>query len=87
MTKSSDDAGDEVAAPYGIGVDQHLGSFLERWLTQDTGPYCRFCRVEPVGDVAPPKKFCSDGCREQFQVVMEARSAIGQRDLQQRGYD
>jgi hypothetical protein len=42
---------------------------------------------EHVGDVPPAEKFCSEECEDRFETVMDARIAIGKRDLQQRGYD
>ena len=68
-------------------LDQHIGSLIEGWVTRDTGEFCRFCAVEHVGDVPPDEKFCSQDCEEAFQTVMEARAAIGERDLELRGYD
>lgn len=68
-------------------LDQHIGSLLEAWTTRDTGEFCRFCAVEHVGDVEPDEKFCSEDCETAFQTVLAARVAIGDRDLDERGYD
>lgn len=67
-------------------LDQELGWLLESWTTRDTGEGCRFCNT-PVGDVPNEEKFCDETCEERFEQVMEARVAVGKRDLQQRGYD
>ena len=68
-------------------LDQRIGTMLETWTTRDTGAYCRFCADERVGDVDEQDKFCSSKCRERFDQVLEARVAIGSRDMDQRGYD
>lgn len=68
-------------------LDQQLGSILEAWVTQETGDRCRFCRQERVRDASKNDRFCSEGCREDFKQVQQARLALGQRDLEQRGYD
>jgi hypothetical protein len=69
-----------------MNLDQRIGSILEAWVNRDTGEGCRFCN-EPVGDVPAMEKFCSEECEDRFETVMDARIAIGKRDLQQRGYD
>lgn len=69
-----------------MDLDQQIGSILEAWINRDTKGVCRFCN-EPVGDVAPDERFCNDECKDRFETVMDARIAIGKRDLQQRGYD
>jgi len=63
-------------------IDQQIGSLLERWLTASIPDHCSFCRVEETDE-----EFCSEECEENFQTVMDARLAIGRRDLEQRGYD
>lgn len=78
-------------------LDQAIGSLLERWLNEDTGELCTFCREERVRlkppDVSEPagdwdgEKFCSRTCADRFGKVFEARLEIGKRDLDQRGYD
>lgn len=69
-------------------LDQQIGSRLEAWTTRDTGAYCRFCADEHVGENVPAsERFCSATCENRFETVMEARIALGQRDLDQRGYD
>ena len=73
-------------APYGEGVDRMIGSYLERWITMDTGIYCRFCRVEVAREDGAGDYCCGD-CEDSFRAVMEARIEIGNRDLDQRGYD
>lgn len=79
---------DNPHAPYWkISIDQQIGSLLERWATRDTEEYCRFCAVEHVGDVEPDAKYCSEQCERRFQRIMEARIALGKRDLSLRGYD
>lgn len=74
--------------PYAVSqLDQTIGSQLEAWLTRETGDYCRFCATVLVGDVEPEERFCSESCEEDYQLVRDARIAIGKRDLEQRGYD
>lgn len=67
-------------------LDQQIGSYMEAWINRDTGENCRFCN-EHVGDVPPDERFCDAECEEEFNRVMEARIAIGERDMDQRGYD
>lgn len=69
-------------------LDQKIGSLLEAWINRPTGEAnCRFCE-EPLEEEKPAnKRYCSDDCEKALRKVMEARIAIGERDLQQRGYD
>lgn len=67
-------------------IDDQLGSIIESWTTRDTGEGCRFCG-EPVGDVDPAEKFCDEKCSDRFDTVVEARIALGKRDVEQRGFD
>lgn len=69
-----------------FNLDQQIGSLLEAWLTRETGAHCRFCN-EWVGDLPPAELFCNEECKENWQTVQDARRAIGQRDMEQRGYD
>ena len=69
-----------------MDLDQQIGSILEAWITRDTDGVCRFCNSH-VGDVAPDERFCTDECKDRFEKVLDARIALGKRDLQQRGYD
>jgi hypothetical protein len=70
-------------------LDQHLGSILEAWTTRDVdGDRCRFCTDHleaPVEDSSD--QFCNEECAAAFETVMDARIALGHRDLEQRGYD
>ena len=70
-------------------LDQVLGSLIEAWYTRDVAAdQCRFCNEtldEPTDD--PAGKFCSDECEQRMETVMDARIAIGKRDMAQRGYD
>jgi hypothetical protein len=72
-----------------FGLDQQLGSLLEAWTTRDLpADQCRFCTerlAEAVDD--PAEQFCDDDCEADFETVLDARVALGQRDLDQRGYD
>ena len=72
----------------GVDWDQVIGSILERWLTTPVKGKCRFCR-KPLSNpnVKPPDQFCSPECKANWQKVMEARIAIGKRDLKKRGFD
>lgn len=70
----------------GMDLDQQIGSLLEAWLTRDTDG-CRFCNAPLSGDPAPNDQFCTSDCREKFDDIMEARTHLGSRDLEQRGYD
>lgn len=73
-------------------LDQQLGSLIEAWYTRDVPDgHCQFCNEE-IDDVdAAPSEgvhdYCSEQCREGAQTVQDARLALGQRDLRQRGYD
>lgn len=69
-------------------LDQQLGSLLDSWVHRDLpADRCRFC-TEEIGDEQPPQdRFCDDDCEDAFDLVLEARLEIGQRDLEQRGYD
>jgi hypothetical protein len=70
-------------------LDQQLGSIMEAWTTRDVAAdQCRFCNErleEPTDD--PSERFCSASCADDFETVMDARIALGRRDLEQRGYD
>jgi hypothetical protein len=70
-------------------LDQQLGSLLEAWTTRDVPAcQCRFCNeqlFEPVDD--PAEQFCDCDCADAFETVLDARIALGNRDLHQRGYD
>lgn len=82
------DGGLDHSTPYWTNdLDQHIGSLIEAWTSRDTGEYCRFCAQEHVGAVDPSERFCSEECEEAFRTVMEARFAIGRRDMDLRGYD
>lgn len=67
-------------------LDQSIGSLLESWINRDTDD-CRFCNEPVEGDPPTSEQFCDDGCEENWELVSEARIAIGSRDLEQRGYD
>lgn len=73
--------------PYNDGIDAQIGSLLERWITIETGEYCRFCRTERVPDEPIQDRFCSEDCEQAFETVLNARLEIGKRDMDQRGYD
>lgn len=89
-----DDPGEIVTdggRPGGTGrnqLDQQIGSLLEAWINRDVpSDRCRFCN-EPLDDSEPPAaRYCDESCEEAFDQVLEARLAIGRRDLDQRGFD
>jgi hypothetical protein len=70
-------------------LDKHVGSILEAWTTRNVdADQCRFCsdRLDaPAEDAA--ERFCDEDCADAFETVMQARIALGQRDLSQRGFD
>lgn len=68
-------------------LDQKLGSILEAWINRGTPGACRFCNEPVDGALEPSEQFCSEQCEERFETVMDARIALGQRDMEQRGYD
>lgn len=69
-------------------LDQQVGSIMEAWLTRETNPnQCRFCNNSLDWEADPAERFCDNDCEEAFEAVQEARVAIGERDLRQRGYD
>jgi hypothetical protein len=72
-------------------LDQKIGSVLEAWLLEGVEGACQFCR-EPLGPddetVTEGKNvFCTEDCRDNWKTVFDARTAIGKRDLEQRGFD
>jgi hypothetical protein len=81
-----------VAAPDGgrSNLDQRLGSLLGAWTTRDVpADRCRFCneRLNEGVVIDPDERFCDDDCEADFETVVDARLALGRRDLAQRGYD
>lgn len=71
-----------------VNLDQQIGSLLEGWITRDVpAERCRFCNELLEEPVEPPERYCNETCEERFDTVLEARLAIGKRDLEQRGYD
>lgn len=69
-------------------LDQQIGSIIEAWTTRDVADdQCRFCNEELDEAEPPDERFCSDDCEDDFRQVMDARIAIGKRDMDQRGYD
>ena len=72
----------------GSQLDQQIGSIIESWATRDVDEnQCRFCNDELPEPRPADERYCSIDCEEAFQKVMDARIAIGKRDLAQRGYD
>jgi hypothetical protein len=73
-----------------MNLDQQLGSLIEAWYTRDVPDgHCQFCNEaidgEPVTKGA--HEYCDDSCRDDLEQVLQARLVIGERDLEQRGYD
>ena len=72
-----------------LNLDQQLGSIIEAWATRDVAAdQCRFCNETldaPTDD--PTERFCDEDCQIGWETVMDARIALGKRDLSQRGYD
>lgn len=69
-------------------LDQVLGSLLEAWTTREVpSDQCRFCNDVLDEERLPDRQFCDKSCEEDFEKVVEARIALGERDLEQRGYD
>lgn len=69
-------------------LDQQLGSLLESWVNRDLpADRCRFCNEQLDEEQPPEDRYCDEDCEERFEAVLEARLAIGKRDIQQRGYD
>lgn len=71
----------------GVDYDEAIGSILERWLTTPRKGKCRFCGKSISEELKPSEQFCSSECKKSFEKVMDARVAIGLRDLKRRGYD
>jgi hypothetical protein len=74
----------------GWQVDQQLGSILENWYTRDVPDgHCRFCNERHGDDPIEQgqQRFCDEGCHDQFKKVFQARLALGNRDMDQRGFD
>ena len=70
-------------------INRQLGSLLERWYTRDT-PGCAFCNVPDPAfthEDTGAREFCDDECRQDFERIVNARLAVGKRDMAQRGYD
>lgn len=67
-------------------LDWLIGSILEMWLTRNTDPdQCQFCNGTLNYAAEPAERFCDDECQAAFEQVQEARTAIGERDLDQWG--
>jgi len=70
-------------------MNHDLGSLLEAWTTRDS-PGCAFCNApspDYTSEDTGGREFCDEDCKEGFEKVIEARLALGRRDLEQRGYD
>ena len=71
-----------------VDLNDTIGSLLENWLTTNCPPgYCRFCRKPVDARLKPAVQFCDKKCHENWNIVSKARIVIGERDLEQRGYD
>lgn len=69
-------------------LDQVVGSLLEAWTTREVpADHCRFCNESLDEEPLPDRRFCDESCEADFEKVLEARIALGERDLEQRGYD
>lgn len=69
-------------------LDQQLGSILEGWINRDVrDDQCRFCNAQLDDEKPAADRYCDEECEEDFGTVMQARLALGRRDLNQRGYD
>lgn len=69
-------------------LDQQIGSLLEAWINRSVEDnQCRFCNDALDEPKPPSERYCDDECESAFEKVMDARVAIGNRDLEQRGYD
>lgn len=70
-------------------INAKLGSLIERWYTRSTDG-CDFCNApdpEHQTDETGQNEFCDEECAESFVQVFEARLALGDRDMAQRGFD
>ena len=68
-------------------LDQQLGSILEAWVQRDVPEdHCRFCN-EPLDELKEPSgRYCDEECASAFGDVLQARLALGERDMRQRGF-
>lgn len=69
-------------------LDQFIGSMLEAWINRDVDEdQCRFCNERLEEPKSAAERYCSVECEQRMETVLEARVAIGKRDMEQRGYD
>jgi hypothetical protein len=69
-------------------LDQLLGSMMEAWINRDVDEdQCRFCNERLEEATPAAERYCSVECEQRMETVLEARVAIGNRDMEQRGYD
>lgn len=88
--KDPDEHGfDGAAVNQQSDLNAKLGSLLEQWYLRDT-PGCQFCNApDPAytDEDTGVHEFCDEECKEAYERVFEARTTLGKRDMNQRGYD